>query len=420
MNTTLFFLLNKNRMKSVYNVPLVRTQSTTALANIGQLLDVQITGVQNNDILVYEAPKWKNKPQVLNNNNDVTITNPVNNEFLGYNGTEWINKEIALNDLSDVALTSLSVNQILQWDGDYWSNYNLPTQSFANLSDVQITIVQNNDNIIYNSATSKYINKKKYAEYDNIVQLSNQTITGVARTIYFCNLAVINLPPSTIGECIKIINALGTNCTFAYTGIIYHLVNNFNTSYTTTVSAEIELEGILGGNWQIKSFTGRWNNNNTNRRLVNNNLEDLLNTNIVLPLNGHYLRFDGTNWVNTPFPTMQIFLHSNSNLTNGGFITAYGTNTLYGSSYISPSRTMRITSMLIYLQIVITGVAVREFRFFLNGIDTGVIVSMNSASGNFVKKYMNIVCNLGDTFAIRHNVVGATVNTPASCTLEYI
>lgn len=45
---------------------------------------------------------------------------------------------------------------------------------------------------------------------------------------------------------------------------------------------------------------------------------------------------------------------------------------------------------------------------------------MNSASGNFVKKYMNIVCNLGDTFAIRHNVVGATVNTPASCTLEYI
>lgn len=450
MNTTTFFLLNKNRMKSVYNVPLVRTQSTTALANIGQLLDVQITGVQNNDILVYNSPKWVNRPQVLNNNSDVTITAPavneflghngtewvnreiainelsdvtinapVNNNYLGHNGTEWINKEIALNDLSDVALTSLSVNQILQWDGDYWSNYTLPApDAFANLSDVQITSVQNNDSVIFNTSSGKYINKKKYAEYDNIVQLSNQTITAVARTIYFCNLATINLPASTIGECIKIINALGPVCTFAYTGIIYHLVNNFNTSYTTTDSAEIELEGILGGNWQIKSFTGRWNNNSTNRRLVNNNLEDLLNTNIVLPVSNNYLRFNGTNWVNANLPNYKIFLTSAGNLSNNQYIGNFGQNANYLSTINVAPHNITIVAITVFIS-VNTTTGTRTFTLFKNQVTTGVQVIFTNLTGLFSRVTCNINYVLGDTFSIFNASAGAPNASGCVC-IEYI
>ncbi len=387
-------------MKSIYNVPLVRTQTSTALTNIGNLLDVQITGAQNNDILVYNAPKWENKPQVLNNNTDVTINAPINNQFLGHNGTEWINKEIALNDLSDVALTSLSVNQILQWDGDFWSNYTLPSaNAFANLSDVTITGVQNNDSIIFDANTAKYVNKKKYAEYDNYVNVTNGTVTAVARTVYFCNLATINLPASTLGEQIKVINTNGSTCTIAYTEIIYHLVNNFNTSYTTVDACEMTLEGILGGNWQIISFTGRWNNNTTNKRLSNNNLEDLRNMSILLPTNGQYLTFNGTNWVNTNLPAETVYFKKYTSyikLTNQ--TVSLTNNTLYQSANstinvgVSPAGT--VFSVVNTSGTTTLNFDANQYLLVFNSFELGAFTLSTSEKTN-----INITCFSSDGFS---------------------
>lgn len=460
-------------MKSIYNVPLVRTQTSTALTNIGNLLDVQITGAQNNDILVYNAPKWENKPQVLNNNQDVTINAPINNQFLGHNGTEWVNKEIALNDLSDVALTSLSVNQVLQWDGDFWSNYTLPSaNAFANLSDVTITGVQNNDSVIYDSNVAKYVNKKKYAEFDNYVNVTNGTITAVARTVYFCNLATINLPASTVGEQIKIINTNGPTCTVAFTGIIYHLVNNFNTSYTTTDACEMTLEGILGGNWQIISFTGRWNDNTTNKRLANNNLEDLRNMSILLPtngqyltyngsawtnttlpsfltsfngrtgpaispatndysftqingislsgpINGQYLQFNGTNWINATLPTLQIFINSGGNTHNNNFIIDGSQSGNYGSACYNTSRQITLTKITILLVTPINNAGTRTYTIYLNGLATANTITFNNASGATQSLTFSLTVNTISTWAIFHTSASGPPNSQSVITVEY-
>ena len=462
-------------MKSIYNVPQVRTQQTTALTNIGNLLDVTITGAQNNDILVYNAPKWVNKPQIINNNQDVNTVNPQNNEVLFHNGTEWINKEIALNDLSDVVIPVLpTINQVLSYDGDFWTPQTLASSNFATLNDVQITAVQNNDNIIYDSNTSKYINKKKYCEYDNYVNLSNQTVTGVERTVYFCNLATINLPASTPGSCIKIINTNGPLCTFAFTGIIYHIANNFNTSFSTVDAAEITLTGILGGNWQISSFTGRWVNNSTNVRLANNNLEDLRNMSIILPsagqylqfngtswvnntisgfltsfngrtgpaispvandysftqingisltgpVNGQYLQYNGTNWINVNLPNQLQHFTSGGNLSNNNFQLNGGQSGNYNNAFYAASRTMSFKFMTVVLTANVGGgAASRIFTIYKNGIATTDIMTFVAASGTVQRIAVTSSFGLNDTYSILHTSVSGPANSAGAITIEYV
>ena len=64
--------------------------------------------------------------------------------------------------LSDINISSPSNNQVLQYNGSKWVNNTFSSSSSINsCTDVSLTSEQNGDVLLWNSATSKYINSDK-------------------------------------------------------------------------------------------------------------------------------------------------------------------------------------------------------------------------------------------------------------------
>jgi len=54
--------------------------------------------------------------------NDVDLSTLVNNDVLQYDGTKWVNTQLPLDELSDVTLTSNKISQSLLYNGTAWVN----------------------------------------------------------------------------------------------------------------------------------------------------------------------------------------------------------------------------------------------------------------------------------------------------------
>ena len=167
-------------------------------------------------------------------------------------------------------------------------------------TDVQFSILNNNDILTYSNVSSKWINQEYFGLYTSTTSVTSSTITPNYNIIYYSNSGTFNMPASVQGKCIKIINIGGTTCTINFTGrVLWHITNLFNITITSTDASDIEFEGAFGGNnWQLKSMTGRWTNSLTGKFLTqsSSNLEDLRNVSILSPLNNQYLVYNGTQW----------------------------------------------------------------------------------------------------------------------------
>jgi hypothetical protein len=181
-------------VSSDYDVRISRTDFEIAQGtpvtgvNLGDLADVNTTGVTDGQVIAYDAatavwlPATDGGAQQLNDLSDVIIAQPESGEFFRYNGGEWTNDTAAKGDvglgnvdntsdankpistatqtaldakpdnlrqLNDVTIAGPTTDQVLQYDGADWVNATFNTaQTLEDLTDVDIADAPANGSLL--------------------------------------------------------------------------------------------------------------------------------------------------------------------------------------------------------------------------------------------------------------------------------
>jgi len=181
-------------VSSDYDVRISRTDFEIAQGtpvtgvNLGDLADVNTTGVTDGQVIAYDAatsvwlPATDGGAQQLNDLSDVIISQPESGEFFRYNGGEWTNDTAAKGDvglgnvdntsdankpistatqtaldakpnnlrqLNDVTIAGPTTDQVLQYDGAEWVNATFNTaQTLEDLTDVDIADAPANGSLL--------------------------------------------------------------------------------------------------------------------------------------------------------------------------------------------------------------------------------------------------------------------------------
>jgi hypothetical protein len=155
--------------------------------NITELQDVELINLANEEILKYNSTseKWENSLLVDNDTDnladltDTNITAPIlNGSSLVYNtGTnKWQNLLLldidTLNNLSDTNISSLADKDFLLYDNASSKWINTPS-NIDNLKNVNILSVANNEILKYNSTSSKWENSNLLINEINDVNITS-------------------------------------------------------------------------------------------------------------------------------------------------------------------------------------------------------------------------------------------------------
>lgn len=139
------------------------------------LSDVDVTGVQNGQVPVYNSTssKWENEtltiPDEITDLSDVSISSVQDGQGLIYDSasSKWKNQNIPsggaseLDDLTDVTISGMTDGQVLEYDSalSKWKNASLTIpDELTDMSDVSVSSVQNGQVLKYNSTSSKWEN----------------------------------------------------------------------------------------------------------------------------------------------------------------------------------------------------------------------------------------------------------------------
>lgn len=127
--------------------------------SIGDLLDVNLGTLSNEEVLAYDAAtqQWVNVSvssivtdiETINDINDVTITTGTAGQVLRFDGSNWVNvtlteddisdlgnylTEVALNDVTDVILTTPTSGNFIRYNGSDWVNVDLSASDIPDIS----------------------------------------------------------------------------------------------------------------------------------------------------------------------------------------------------------------------------------------------------------------------------------------------
>ena len=125
--------------------------------NIEQLANLLVSSPQDGQALVYEGGKWKNKAVAaadssgashMNQLVDVKLTNLQTGESLTYNASisKWENKSLALSDHDHDSKYQLK------------GNYLTDTSNLSEINNVQITMPEDGQSLVYDAGYQKWIN----------------------------------------------------------------------------------------------------------------------------------------------------------------------------------------------------------------------------------------------------------------------
>lgn len=109
------------------------------------------------------AGGFTSQPLEISLASDVQISTIQDGDILQWNGTEFVNTPLLvttdIQSLTDVSVSNLQTNDVLVWDGSYFVNQPAPqsVSQTGDLSDVDETVTPTNGDVLtYNSATGKY------------------------------------------------------------------------------------------------------------------------------------------------------------------------------------------------------------------------------------------------------------------------
>ena len=122
--------------------------------NIGDLADVDLTGLASGDVLIYnstsgnwEAGSTPATSVALDDLTDVTITSASAGEVLRYDGSEWVDAQLAYSDLSG---TPTNVSTFTN-DAGYLTD--ITAENIGDLADVDLTGLADGNSLTYNATS---------------------------------------------------------------------------------------------------------------------------------------------------------------------------------------------------------------------------------------------------------------------------
>ena len=155
---------------------------------MNKVFDVNITNPQHSNFLVYNSStsKWENTNVVdidtLSNLSDTTISSPQDAQFLRYDAAftqKWINTDLNLNGVKDVNISSLQNNQVLKYNSTSgkWENA-IISSTVGELSDVYINNLQDLQMLAWSHSAQKWINFSLTISQPTTALLADTNITG--------------------------------------------------------------------------------------------------------------------------------------------------------------------------------------------------------------------------------------------------
>lgn len=270
----------------------IYTVATTQPANIATASDVNLSNIQNNQILRYDT-----------STGDFVNTSDVISIF-GRNG-------IVTAQNNDYDITQINNSSVL-----------------ANSNNINIASPNLYQYLSYDNTTSKWINKDPY--FSSVVQQVSSTITAQFGYIYLSSSAHITIPSGVgFSDQGKIITIIG-NAILSFDSLLTLNDNIFGPFSLATGSGVLILMCTGTNLYNIVSNNTYANNINTGKAFDVKQLQDLINVNISTPLTNQLLTYDGSNWINQNPPsyvtsvglttTNSLFNITNTPITTNGNI----------------------------------------------------------------------------------------------------
>lgn len=290
------------------NVPL---SSTSGATELNELNDVTLTSITANQVLEFNGTNWTNSTLTppstnLNALTDVTITSANLGQVLQYNGSEWINSlvSLSLNQLNNTNIVTPSTEQVLSYNGTTWVNRTLsnPSYIFNELTDVTLTSPVNNNVVVYDNASSNWVNKT--FNQIGVSEIGHTHDTSSIISGVFSNARISQASVIQHQNALTITESQISNLQPYLTNINSQNINDLN-DVTISNPSNGQVLGFNGTNWipVTPSAAG------------SSALDDLTDVVISSVATDNYLKYNGTNWVNSNLPSIPTDLNSLTDTT---------------------------------------------------------------------------------------------------------
>lgn len=269
---------------------------STSLSN---LTDTNLSTPSADDTLVYDGvnSEWINQENSLDNLSNTTITTPSNKDVLWYSGGSWVNTpdvnnhmvnknnphDTTVNNLYDTNITSATDQDTLIFDGNSskWINQ---TNTIENLKDVDFNFLSNGQILSYDSINTEWTNTT-----NSVDNLSNTSITSATS-----GDALIFDGSNWINKANTVANLKDTHISSATFGDTLSFDGNDWINQQNSVENLSDAVISSAGAGDILAY------DNINSKWINqeNSVENLSNTTITSAASGDVLSYNGSGWIN--------------------------------------------------------------------------------------------------------------------------
>lgn len=121
--------------------------------SIGDLSDVVLAGMAQNDVMAYSGSQWENTPFPIGGLSDVVITGALKGDLIAFNGSNWVDLAVGAND--DVLTADSAEATGLKWATPSGGS----PHALDSHTDVVVTAAADNEVLAFHNATGDWINQ---------------------------------------------------------------------------------------------------------------------------------------------------------------------------------------------------------------------------------------------------------------------
>lgn len=274
LNATLELMCVVNAGQTYYHIVRVSQNKTPSTCTLN---GVKVSALQN-----------------INDIPDVNITTPTNGQVLTYNSTSSKWENAAGGGGGSVSSVFGRTGAVVSAEGDY---------SLTQLSDVTITTPTTGQIFGYNG--TNWLNQNIYGNFKTISNLTGPiSVTGIAGTMYIGGGITLNMPSGAVGDVIQLAGTGGANTIVFPTGV--YLIHGAAGYQNFTMSSNFGVATLLCtvvNTWVVVGLTDYWINTAITQNFSGSIIKvaDLFDATISTPSNGQVLTYNsGTSkWVNS-------------------------------------------------------------------------------------------------------------------------
>ena len=143
--TFIIYQSGESRTTSLDNVVSFLVDPYMSNFRIEDLNNVEITGIQNYDVLIYNGGNWVNTVNTLSILSDTTISSLDDDQILVYSGDSWVNTTLTLEGISDVVITDAQNNELLVYSAGDWVNTSINDIVDVTIYDLNVSFTGDGD-----------------------------------------------------------------------------------------------------------------------------------------------------------------------------------------------------------------------------------------------------------------------------------